>query len=146
MIDVFEKAILKTLKQEGGLTDNVHDRGGITKYGISFKFLKSVNPKATREDIENLTKQQAKDLYKTYFWDKVKADKIKSYPIASQLFDIAVNSGVSCAVRLIQQACNYFNCNLIVDGIIGNKTINAINSLDEVLLNIMLYYYRYEFF
>ena len=115
----FEAAIVKTLINEGGakVTDDPEDRGGLTKFGISQRSYPNV-------DIRNLTEQQAKEIYKRDFWDKVKADDIQSQEMAENLFDTAVNMGPRTASRLAQLALDIEP----IDGIIGQKTIAALNA------------------
>ena len=57
--------------------------------------------------------------------DKIKGDLIESQEVANALYDFAVNSGVSKAVKSIQEILG-----IAVDGNLGAKTIAAINSKD----------------
>ena len=41
--------------------------------------------------------------YKAEFWDKIKGDSIVSQLKANQLYDMAVNAGVSNAIKLSQK-------------------------------------------
>ena len=112
----FEKFIPIILANEGGLSDNVNDKGGLTKYGISQKAYPNL-------DIRNLTKSKAEDIYKSDYYDRCMCDLIEDELLALHLFDFAVNAGVVRAIKLLQTI-------LIVkpDGIIGEKTIDAANS------------------
>ena len=67
-----------------------------------------------------------KEFYKENFWDKLRLDEIKSDRIADLIFKFAVNVGIKRAVRYAQMVAN-----VRLDGIIGNNTINALNSLDS---------------
>ena len=118
----FNKAIEKTLINEGGYVNDPSDRGGETKYGISKRAYPNV-------DIKNLTTNEAKAIYKRDYWDKLKADHIESQLVASELFDTAVNMGVRTASKLIQGCLGTHP-----DGIIGNITLQKINEIDEELL------------
>ena len=64
--------------------------------------------------------------YKENFWDKLRLDELKSNRIADLIFKFAVNVGIKRAVRYAQMIAN-----VRLDGIIGNNTINALNSLDS---------------
>ena len=46
-------------------------------------------------------------------------------------YDFSVNSGPDTAIRSLQKALNKKGHNLEVDGYIGNKTNQAVNSVDE---------------
>ena len=118
----FNEVIDKTLVNEGGYVNDPSDRGGETKYGISKRSYPSV-------DIKNLTTDEAKAIYKRDYWDKVKGDEIASQKVAFELFDTAVNMGVRTSSKLMQGCVGSHP-----DGIIGNKTLEAINSVDEELL------------
>lgn len=118
---LFESAIIKVLKDEGGYVDHPADPGGATKYGISQRSYPNV-------DIKNLTVEQAKDIYYKDFWKTGPYDSIAFSPLAEKVFNTAVNAGNSRAFKLLQQAVNACGGNLVVDGAVGPKTIAAINS------------------
>ncbi len=118
----FNKAIDKTLAHEGGakFTDDPIDRGGATKYGVSQRAYPNV-------DIRNLTEQQARDIYRRDYWDRIRADEISSQAIAENIFDTAVNMGVRTASRLAQVALDIEPA----DGIVGSQSLKTINATDE---------------
>lgn len=118
----FNKAIDKVLVNEGGYVNDPDDKGGETKFGISKRAYPNV-------DIKNLTVSSAKEIYKRDYWDRLKADKIKSQKVAFELFDTAVNMGVRTASRIMQGCVSSHP-----DGIIGNITLQKINAVDEELL------------
>lgn len=117
----FNKAQQFVLQWEGGLCEDANDAGGITKYGVCLRFLKSIKPDATREDIINLTKEEASQIFYTHFWKKCRCDELPER-IAFALYDTAINVGVSQAVKLLQRSV----C-VKADGIIGDVTIQAVN-------------------
>lgn len=141
----FNQAIKTVLHHEGGFVDDPADPGGATNWGMSIRYLKQRGDldgdgildgdldgdgDIDVADIKNMTREQAEHLYKTGFWDKNKLDNIKEYVIAERVFDMIVNMGPRQAVKITQRACNYFGKGLLVDGVIGPKTFNAVNSLD----------------
>ena len=93
----FDIAVEKTLAHEGGYVNDPADPGGETKYGISKRSYPG-------EDIKNLTKARAKEIYKRDFWDKVQGDRIPSQESANSVFDMAVNAGPSKALSMAKQA------------------------------------------
>lgn len=128
MNDRFIKIVEATLKKEGGYVDDKFDRGGATKYGISSKSY-------PKEDIKNLTKERAIELYRRDFWQKPKISFIEDDRIAMLVFDIGVNVGSGRAIKFLQRSLNEIVKNgLSVDGIIGNNTIKAIKSADSDML------------
>jgi len=144
-----DKAIDVVIGNEGGLVENVNDSGGITKYGISLRFLKSLidvkkygiyTDPVTADDIRNLTLDQARAIYKGEFWDHMSLDKLATQKIANYIFDMAVNIGIAPAIKIAQRACwavmQQYNC-IIDDGVMGDKTIAMINKCDFNLLYAM---------
>lgn len=126
----FEKAIQVVLANEGGYVNHVVDPGGETKYGIS----KRSYPK---EDIKNLTIARAKQIYFDDFWSPYRYNQIVNDAVATKLFDTSVNVGPKRAFRFMQQALNQMGKSLAADGIMGAKTVEAINAVDNsVLLNV----------
>jgi lysozyme family protein len=112
----FTKALDFTMRHEGGYVNHSKDPGGETKYGIS----KASYP---NEDITNLTKERASEIYKQDYWDKVRASEMPP-AIAMLAFDMAVNHGTGGAAKLIQKAVG-----AKADGIIGSKTLAKINQV-----------------
>lgn len=113
----FNTAVELVLKHEGGYIDHPSDPGGETKYGISKRSYPSI-------DIKNLTKTQAIGIYKIDYWDKIKGDHLEN-TLSTILFDMAVNMGISQAVKLLQKACD-----VVQDGIISPNTIAASKRLN----------------
>ncbi len=120
----FKIAIIKTLMLEGGsiLVNNPNDRGGLTRFGICQRSYPDV-------DIEALTEQDAKAIYRRDYWLKIGGDEINNQLIADTLFDTAVNMGPKTSARLVQMILELDN----IDGFIGPKTLAAINQCEEAL-------------
>lgn len=91
--DAFNQAFLRTLRYEGGRTN---DTGGDTKYGIS----KKANPDV---DIDKLTVEGARRLYKERYWDAISGDKLaaRDPKLAQIAFDTAVNQSPAKAKEFI---------------------------------------------
>ncbi len=135
-MDNFTQAFTYVIGNEGGYTNDPKDLGnwtggkigsGIlkgTKYGISAASYPNL-------DIKNLTLSQAQQIYKNDFWDKNNLNLITSSMISIKCFDMLVNMGSGNANPLIQLAIKSLNETIIVDGNIGPKTIDTINSIDE---------------
>ncbi len=119
---VFEYAVQCLLIWEGGYINSPNDPGGETNYGISSRSFPHI-------DIKNLTKQQAKAIYKKEFWNANPFfNELKDEEIAAKLFLAVVHMGVKQACKLMQRAVRSWQY-LEADGIIGNKSITAINKL-----------------
>lgn len=81
---------------EAGYVNDKDDPGGETRWGISKRSYPGL-------DIKNLTREAAKDIYRTDFWRRIDADTLPD-GVAYQLFDFAINSGIETAVRYFQRA------------------------------------------
>ena len=135
----FDKAFEYTMPFEGwdAYTNDPDDKGGATKYGITVRTLTAIrfdvdgDGDVTENDVKSLTYSQAKDILKRKYWDMIQADSIESERIAIKLFDCAVNMGPARATRIAQEALNDLRCGLVVDGLMGPKTLSSLNGSDE---------------
>lgn len=123
--ELFDEAMDFVFRWEGGLCEDKNDAGGITNYGICLRFLKSVDPKATQEDIKNMTKDRAKDLFYKYFWLPCRCDELPD-KVAFVLFDTAINTGVRQASKFLQRVVRVKD-----DGKVGRDTVNAVKEYVE---------------
>lgn len=121
----FEPAVEFLLSNEGGYSNNPHDHGGETKYGISKRSYPNV-------DIANLTIEQAKDIYEGDFWNGY--GELSSQVIANKCLDMAANMGNRNANKVLQQACGDSGFPTMVDGAFGPNTVAAANMCDETTL------------
>jgi lysozyme family protein len=128
----FNECVEATIGFEGEYSDHPNDSGGRTKYGITASTLESAKTKGwvpSNVTIKNLKLDHAKTIYKKGYWDVVKADSLP-HPLDLIIFDMAVNHGVNSAIKLLQKTLNSMSgFNLVVDGIIGQKTMTAIDKL-----------------
>jgi lysozyme family protein len=65
-------------------------------------------------------KKKPLQLYRTDYWNKIKGDLLP-VPVAILVFDWAVNSGVSRAVKALQTVVN-----ADADGVLGSRTVAAV--------------------
>ena len=130
----FDEAIKIILKHEGGWVNNPSDPGGETNMGITKRDYPHL-------DIKNLTVEQAKEIYKSDYWDKVKGDKIIDQHTALQVFDMCVNSGYSRATKIAQTILN-----IVVDGSFGPQTLKHINNADTDLFLVNYKLERVKFY
>lgn len=125
---VFDIAFEKTLKLEGGY--KLHtvkcDKGGMTFAGISrnswqdwtgWQFIAAGETSGPR--IESMVRT----FFKAHFWDVIKGDQIGCQGVADAIYDFAVNSGLSPAVKIVQKIVGSNQ-----DGIFGPKTFAKLNA------------------
>ena len=122
----FEKFLNYIFEVEGGYTNDENDRGGATNFGITEEEAREFGYTG---DMRNLTKDFAKNIYLKKYYLGNKLDKILNDKVALSIFDWAVNSGRR-GIKKAQIVVNKFGANLVIDGIVGNKTLEAINSIN----------------
>ena len=138
-MNIYDWSYTVLAHHEGGFVDNSNDPGGATNYGVSIRFLRQQgididgDGDIDIDDINSITPELSKELYKKYFWLPAKCDKIKSALLATKIFDMAVNMGQRQAYKLVQRAVNAldYEPQLVVDGIVGPGTLAAVDSFNR---------------
>lgn len=144
-----------TAQWEGWLSDHPADRGGLTAYGASIRFVKGiantqsgrdflhqigVRLPVTPESMRQITPDQVASMFKYKFWSPLGLDAIPLRP-AICLYDMAVNSGPSASVRTAQRGynrCVLHGVKLAEDGILGPLTRKALSQDTDSVINAML--------
>lgn len=121
----FENCIDKVLEHEGGYVNDPNDLGGETNFGISKKAYPDL-------DIKNLTRDEAKEIYRKDYWDRY---KIELMPEALRYiyFDMVLNMGYGNAAKVMQRAANGKNpeeLRIQVDGAVGPATRDALAKVE----------------
>jgi len=122
----FDLEFEKLIEREGYLSNDPMDSGGETIYGISSRWFPEVVSKLRSMPQAEALKQVRK-FYQQELWEKLNLNEINSQEIAGKIFDMAVNSDPRDAVMNVQKALNFLGCQLLLDGLIGIKTVAAIN-------------------
>jgi len=121
MKDNFEESLAHVLKSEGGYVDHPKDPGGATNLGTTKKVWEEwVGHEVTKDDIKSLTVADVTPLYKKKYWDAVRGDDLPR-GVDFAVFDLAINSGVGRASKLLQRAVG-----VAADGAIGPATLAAV--------------------
>jgi lysozyme family protein len=124
-----EKILNEVLEREGWPTYTEHpkDRGGPTKGGITLRTLEQWrHRRITRQELQRLQKPEALCILERRYVDSNGIHKIQSGPLKNQMIDNAVLSGPVIAAKDLQEVLE-----VVVDGIIGPKTIAALDERDE---------------
>lgn len=128
------KAIEKVLGVEGRYDDNPNDSGGKTAWGITEAVARAYG---YRGSMKNLPLKTAVDIYNRRYWHVLRLDEVNEvagFDLAYELFEQAVNMGQIRAGEHLQRLLNAMNRfgtywpDLIVDGIVGARTISALKS------------------
>lgn len=131
-IDILAPFILSF---EGGYVNHPNDKGGATNKGVTLATWRvngrdiNGDGKIDEEDLKLITEEEAIAIMKKNYWDKLKADDIKSQSIANLIVDWGWGSGPVTAAKKIQRIVG-----AEADGIVGPKTIAAINAQDPEAL------------
>lgn len=113
------------LRWEGGYINDQADLGKQTNKGVTLSTYRSVFGKnKTVSDLKKITDEQWEFIFKKFYWDKWKADNINDQNVANILVDWLWCSG-SYGIKIPQRVLG-----VSVDGIVGSKTIAAINARD----------------
>ncbi|MYC71043.1 MAG: hypothetical protein F4X17_10090 [Gemmatimonadetes bacterium] len=132
----FETAFERTMRLEGGylLHEVEGDAGGLTYAGIAKNRWPDL---ALWDDRDRLTQEPDEDIvayvqafYRENFWDAMRLDEIEHSEPAFVIYDFGVNAGTKNAIRAAQRAC--MEDPREHDGLVGPKTIEAVNAADPV--------------
>ncbi|QOF68972.1 glycoside hydrolase family 108 protein [Actinobacillus sp. GY-402] len=117
----------RLIGHEGGYVNDPQDPGGETNWGVTKR---TARANGYQGSMRTMTRDDAYQIYHSAFWVRYKCAKMPN-AVAFQFFDGCVNHGYGNAARLLQKAVG-----VAQDGIIGEKTLAAINakSVNDVLM------------
>lgn len=130
-----------------GFVNDPDDRGGATVIGVTFgtftTYCKKNMIKAdpTVEDLKNIDFETWLTILSKEYWDRWKADLIFNQSVANILVDWVWGSGVN-GIKIPQKLLG-----VTADGIVGPKTIEALNKFnpevifDEIVVARIEFYY-----
>lgn len=109
MNNKFKDTMEFVLKWEAGYSDHPNDPGGATNMGITLQTAQEVGLDKNgdgiinKEDVKNLTLEDALQVYKARYWNALRCDDYP-FPYACSLMDAGVNHGVGRALKWHQIA------------------------------------------
>lgn len=134
------------LKWEGGFVNDPADLGGATNMGVTIGAWKSCgydkdgDGDIDVDDLHLLTREDVVNrVLKPHYWDRWKADDIKSQSVANILVDWVWASGAH-GIKIPQRLLG-----VSVDGIVGPKTLAAVNARNPRELFDMIKIARFDF-
>jgi len=126
---VFRDAKRAVLLAEGReLAQDVNDYGGTSRFGISER-------QYPDEDIQNISFERAMYLIERDFWTYYRLSEIRDQGVANAMLLLFIHMNPIKAGIIIQKAVNFHAqfvrrpFQIVVDGVIGSKSIAAINML-----------------
>ena len=116
-------------------TENLHDRGGATKFGVTVStwqscgYDKNHDGHIDKEDVKLLTPEDYHFVLNS-FWNSWKADKINNQSVANILVDWVWGSG-AWGIKIPQRILG-----VTQDGLVSNdgETIKAVNNYNQIIL------------
>lgn len=118
-----QKLVPLILRWEGGFVNDPDDAGGATMKGVTLAtFRKFYGADKTVENLKQITDAQWLHIFKTGYWDKFRGDDIDDQSVANMCVDWLYNSGTA-AIKRVQKIVG-----VVDDGIVGDKTVAAINA------------------
>lgn len=117
------------LSYEGGFVNDPKDRGGATNMGVTIAtwraqgYDKNGDGVIDVKDLKLLSVQDVMKIMRNNYWNRWKADSIQDQNLANFLLDWVWSSGKNGIVIPQQMLC------VTADGIVGPKTIKALNSV-----------------
>lgn len=119
----FESAFDRLIGFEGGYSSNPDDPGGETMWGVTLRVARAAG---YRGQMRDLPRETAKEIYRIRYWYPVHANELPG-EMRFDVFDAAVNSGVSQAVKWLQRVVG-----VVDDGVMGPMTIEAAKRANPV--------------
>lgn len=124
----FKAALRLTLAHEGGYVNHPSDPGGETNKGVTKAVYDTYRKRKGLmiRSVKNISQTEIEDIYRGQYWDLAGCDQL-GLGIDYAVFDYAVNSGVSRAVKELQRVLG-----TAVDGIMGQQTLQAARARCQV--------------
>lgn len=125
----YRKLVPFIKKWEGGYVNDPLDKGGATNAGVTMATYRDYRKKkgyaaTTIDDLKKMSSVEWQDIFKRLYWDRWKADQIRSQSVANILVDWVWGSG-TWGIKIPQRILG-----VAQDGIVGPKTMAALNESD----------------
>ena len=125
--------LLKTLRHEGGYSNDPDDPGGPTMYGCTLATYRAYyrNDSLTEDDLRKATEEEIRTIFLQEYFYKPRLNLL-SGRIAPAVFDFGINAGPAQSIKILQRTCNTLRRTsgaLADDGIMGPLTAKKANSL-----------------
>lgn len=118
----------------GGIYQHIHKDNEVMDWDFVDKLVKLCHQDFKRASVmlfhDTRIKAQVHAFFKANYWNPAKLDEVQSNIMAQEIFLMGVVAGVSTAVKLAQRLIG-----TTPDGIIGKKTIKALNIFDEKIFD-----------
>jgi lysozyme family protein len=117
----FNSCLNKVLQDEGGYSNDPSDSGGPTNFGITLgDYRLHINPQGTADDVKKMNINDAKNIYRSKYWDALDCDSLSS-GVDYTVFDYGVNSGLQRPRKALERFKSLKSIQLI-DAINNERT------------------------
>lgn len=134
------------LRWEGGFVNDPVDKGGATNMGVTIRTWRSVGYDKDGDgdiDVDDLRLLDKEDVIervlRPHYWNRWRADEILNQSVANILVDWVWASGTH-GIKRPQRILG-----VTADGIVGPKTLAAVNSMDPMELHFRIKNDRIKF-
>lgn len=126
------------LRFEGGYVDDPRDPGGETNKGITMRTFRQCSHallglEPTSENLRGLTDAQAGIVYRAHYWNPMQGNDFALQELANLVCDFYVNAGTH-ATSLLQSILNAMGGHVVVDGVLGAASVQALAAFDPVVV------------
>jgi lysozyme family protein len=120
----FDRSFALMIKSEGGFVNDPADKGGRTNLGVTQAVWEEyVRHPVGEKEMRELTVETVRPLYKSKYWNLIRGDELPA-GVDYATFDVAVNSGITRAIRFLQ-----LGVGVTADGLIGAITMKHVNAM-----------------
>ena len=103
MQSTYDEALRRLLTHEGGYSNDAADPGGPTNFGITIgDYRKYVKADATAADVQLMSVDAAKAIYRKRYWDAQRCDDLPA-GVDYAVFDYGVNSGIGRSGKVLRR-------------------------------------------
>lgn len=116
-------------KWEGGFVNDPYNKGGATNAGVTIATYRAYRKQkgyatTSVDDLKGMTSVEWQEIFKKLYWDRWRADGIRSQSVADILVDWVWASGV-WGIKIPQRLLG-----VTVDGVVGPVTLETLNRLE----------------
>ena len=124
------KIASEIIQREGGFVDDPDDPGGATKHGVTIHTMRRLgldldqDGDVDRQDVQQISEALAEEIFLRDYFEKPRIGQLPKQ-LHATVFDMQVNAG-SQAVKILQRLVSGMGHICTADGVIGPKTIGAV--------------------
>ncbi|MBR0692937.1 glycosyl hydrolase 108 family protein [Bradyrhizobium lablabi] len=121
----FRRSIDVVLANQGRFSGDTGDLNAVAQFGITIATLRDwrQDQKLAAEDVRNLGRDEACEIYRTRFWNVLRCDDLPE-GVDLAVFDFGVSDGPARSAKMLQQVVG-----AAPDGSIGDATIAATRAM-----------------